>query len=658
MCGIFGFVGAADGSLDLSQALAATMELAHRGPDEWGLAARVPAAARGGWPEAPHVDVRMTNDPDLVVLGHRRLRVIDLSPAARQPMLLPSGDLVSFNGEVYNFRELRTELEADGARFSSASDTEVILHAHARWGREAVARFDGMFAYAHWNAAGRELTLARDRVGKKPLFYRLSGGRLVFASEIKALLRLPGWTPEIDPEALDDYLTYGYVPGNRTIFRGVRKVPPGHALTWRGREATVSAYWKVPEAAPADHADDAAAIRDVRARLEHAVRARLLSDVPVGAFLSGGVDSSAIVALMARAVGDGVKTFSIGFPESSFDELPYARAVARQFHTDHHEFVVKPDAAAELPKLVWHLDEPFADASALPTYLLARLAREHVTVVLTGDGGDEAFAGYDSYKAERWLGHYLSLPAGVRRTFEALLADRAESADRTALVRRAKRFTEKAHLEEGRREWRVFLSPAQKRSLYAPGFAQGLGTHDALDQRTAAFARWASLTSPDRLQLWDLTVYLPDDLLVKSDRATMAHGLEARCPLLDHRLLEAALALPWSLRIRGRETKYVLKRALADLLPRAILQRPKQGFGVPVAHWFRGELREMARDLLNGPTFRGRGYFDPVAVERLIEAHESGRADHGHRLWALVVLELWMRRFLDSRNDLPSTAVA
>lgn len=395
----------------------------------------------------------------------------------------------------------------------------------------------------------------------------------------------------------------------------------------------------------------------MRALVDEAVKVRLVSDVPLGAFLSGGLDSSAIVGLMARHLGAGVKTFSIGFRESSFNELEHARTVARHFATDHQEFVVEAKAASLLADLVWSLDEPLADPSALPTFILAGLAREHVTVVLTGDGGDEAFAGYDSYRAERWLAGYLRAPAPVRAGFERLLRNRKEDSSRTAIVRRAKRFIEKGHLPFDRREWRQIFPEAVKASLYQPEFAAEVGYRNSLDRRAAAFHVWRDVDPVTRLQLWDLTVYLPDDLMVKTDRTAMAHGLEARCPLLDHVVLEHAARIPSDLKVRGSDTKYIFKQAVSDLLPPSILARRKQGFGVPVSHWFRTELKELSRDVLLSDASVQRGYFRPDGVRRLIELHESGREDHGHQLWALVTLELWHQRF-DHRLTTPGVDFA
>lgn len=648
MCGIFGLIDSDRPESVIRAALAGTEALAHRGPDNWGLAAFTPGRHDAG-PSDPRVHVEGWSGDATVALGHRRLSIIDLSEAGRQPMHLPaSGNWISFNGEIYNFQSVRADLATAGVTLDTATDTEVILQALRTWGPGAITKLRGMFAFALWDPAQGELRLVRDRIGKKPLFYHRNGARFAFASELKAFQALPGWRADFNIPAVHDYLTYGYVPGTQTIFRNVWKVPPGSTVIWRRGEVRVEQYWDVGEAfgahdPPGDPPSEDEALSDVRALLTESVRLRLVGDVPLGAFLSGGLDSSLVVGLMARELGDGVKTFSIGFKEDSFNELDHARTVANVFRTDHHEFVVEARAAEHLPELVWRMDEPFADASALPTFLLARLARQHVTVVLTGDGGDESFAGYDSYRAERWLRKYERVPRTLRSVFEAALAHGREGSGRTAMIRRAKRFVEKGRMPFGRREWRLMFADDLKRRIYRPEFSAAIGDRDTLSAREEAFAAWRGLDPITQLQLWDFTVYLPDDLMVKTDRSAMAFALEPRCPLLDHVLIERCARLPANLKVRGGTTKYLLKRAAEDLLPASIVHRPKQGFGVPVSHWLRGELRGFSRDVLLSADSRTRGWFEPKAVAALLGAHESRRVDHGHRLWALLTLELWLR---------------
>ncbi len=592
------------------------------------------------------------------MLGHRRLSIIDLSSAGRQPMRdQQTGTWLTYNGEIYNYRELREELLSHGVKFRSKTDSEVLLHAYRIWGLKCVEKLRGMFAFAIWDPALERLVLGRDRIGKKPLFYYQGNHSFMFTSELKALLAVPGFERQINPAAIHDYLTFGYVPGEQSIFQNVHKVPPGHLVIWEHGELRKESYWD-PSSWFSRTGDsrlsEKAWCDDTRDCLEECVKARLVSDVPVGAFLSGGIDSSAIVAFMARQMGDRVKTFSIGFRENSFNELKYARMVARHFKTDHHEYIVEPQAADLLPDLVWHLDEPFADASILPTYLLAQLAREHVKVVLTGDGGDESFAGYESYLAEQYVEFYGKIPRLVRRAIEAILSPMPESSSRNAVLRRAKRFVEKAAMLPERREWRMIFPNAVKAALYSPEMQASFNGADSLERRVKSFEEHAGVDWIRRLQLWDLEVYLPDDLMVKVDRATMAHGLEARSPFLDHTLIERVAEMPSGLKVHGLTTKYILKKAVKELLPPGIVHRSKQGFAVPVSHWLRGELREMAEDVLLSASSIGRGYFRRKSVEDLLQAHMGGVTDHGYKLWALVNLELWHQRFLDSPATLPS----
>jgi len=660
MCGIFGLVESEPRPDGIRAATAATETLRHRGPDDWGVVALVPQHLGAvGRVDAgdPRVKIYRSGGQHAVILSHRRLSVIDLTEAGRQPMCDPvSGLWITYNGEIYNYRELRDELKSLGVSFATVTDTEVVLQAYRLWGRRSLEKLRGMFAFGIWDARRDELFLARDRLGKKPLFFHVSPGRFAFASELKALLALPDWQPQISPGAIHDYLTFGYVPGRQTVFENAWKVPPGCFALWKNGRFQTEPYWDVEThfLAPATYKHEDDARDEVRELLSESVRMRLIGDVPVGAFLSGGLDSSAIVALMTQHLETPVKTFSIGFRESSFNELDHARTVARHLHTDHHEYVVEPQAAEILSDLVWWMDEPFADASFLPTFLLARLAREHVTVVLTGDGGDESFAGYDSYRAERWLNAYQQVPRLLRRALEASVRHSREGSSRTAFMRRVKRFVEKGRLPFERREWRMMFPEDQKRSLYCPEFAAAVAGRNSLDGRAEAFHTWRGLDPVTRLQLWDMMVYLPEDLMVKTDRATMAHGLESRCPLLDQVLVERSARMSPSLKMKGASTKHVLKRAVADLLPSSIVRRTKQGFSVPVSHWFRTDLRDFANDVLLSATSLDRGYFEPDAVKALLKAHESGRVDHGHKLWALVNLELWHQKFVDRAGIPPA----
>ena len=635
MCGICGILNF-DPASPVDPAVLKGMAdlLAHRGPDGEGF----------------HHDGPLG-------LGHRRLAIIDLSEAAAHP--LPNEDetvWIVFNGEIYNFQALREDLLARGHVFRSKGDTETILHLYEEEGPACVRRLRGMFAFALWDARRRELVLARDRLGKKPLYYWHRPGRgFAFASEPKAFLAHPEFRAEPDAAALHLYLTHQYVPAPRSAFRGVGKVPPAHVLRVGDGQVRLERYWTLPFA-PKRAEPEAALTEELRARVAEAVRLRLISDVPLGAFLSGGVDSGVVVALMAGLNAGPVKTFSIGFAEPEYDELRYARQVAERFGTEHHEAVVRPDAVAILPRLVWHYNEPFADSSAVPSLYLAEMTRRHVTVALNGDGGDEAFAGYPRYRAARLARTYRVLPPPLRRALEAaaaaLPAGRAKGP-----AARAQRFLRGAGLDPLRRYavWMSHFDDGQKAALCTPEFlARAEG--DGPDYLAAAFgaAAGAGAVDPrDVLLAVDVATYLPEDLLAKMDIATMAFGLEARSPLLDHEVMEFAAALPPGLKLRGGTGKYLLKRAFADRLPPALLHRRKMGFGVPLDHWFRHDLRDLAHDTLLGQRARTRGLFRPEAVARLLEEHARGRAAWQYHLWNLLVLELWFQTFIDSPHPTP-----
>ncbi len=636
MCGIAGrFNFASRAPVDPRVVGQMARLLAHRGPDGEGVLADGP-----------------------VGFSHRRLAIIDLSEAAVQPMTTADGQLwITFNGEIYNFQEIRRELEGRGVAFRSRSDTEVILAAYRQWGVGCLDRLRGMFAFGIWDAPRRTLLLARDRVGKKPLCYRVDGDGIAFASEPKGFLAEPGFRPEVDLEAVSHYLTYQYVPSPMSAFGGVRKLPPAHYLLVRDGRISIDRYWRLRYSSKRHLREDDAA-REVLARLREAVRMRLVSDVPLGAFLSGGVDSSAVVALMAGEGAGRVKTFSIGFEESDYNELPFARAVATRYATDHHEFIVRPDAVEILPKLVWHYNEPFADSSAIPTYYLAELTRRHVTVALNGDGGDESFAGYERYLANIAALQYDNAPRLIRGPLGAFIA-RLPSGNSRSFVAKLQRFAAAAPEPRERRyaRWMMHFQPDLKAELCTPEFlarSGGDATNMILKEYEATDAR----NFIDATLDVDVNRYLPDDLLVKVDIATMAHGLEARSPFLDHPFMEFAASLPPELKLHGRIKKHILKEAVRGLLPGEIIDRPKMGFGVPIDHWFRRELKDYARDLLLAPTSLGRGYFRPAVVQRLLDEHIAGVRAWHYLLWNLVMLELWHRTFIDRRPavDEPSLA--
>jgi asparagine synthase (glutamine-hydrolysing) len=572
------------------------------------------------------------------VLGHQRLRVLD-PEHGYQPVASERGEIVAvFNGELYEYRALREEL-AGRHELRGTGDTPVLPHLYEDDGLAFVGRLSGMFAVALWDAGRERLVLARDRLGKKPLLWtRLPDGSLAFASELKALLQLPDVRRELDLDALDAYLALQYVPGERTALRGVHELPPGHLLVFEGGRAVTERYWE-PRAGVVERSDEEWLER-VRATVSAAVRRRLAADVPLGALLSGGIDSSIVVAEMAQAASGSVRTFSIGFAgEARYDERPYARAVAERWDTTHEELVLAPDVLEVLPRLVRTLDEPLGDEAALPQYLVCEAARAHVTVALTGDGGDEAFAGYERYAAHRLAGRIPRLLA--RPGAAALRLLPGARLEPRSPVFRAARLLDLAGLPPGERYGRLM-------EVFPRPLREQLWTAEARPQVQAA----GQLLGPvghgvAGLQLVDLGTYLPGDLLAKSDLTSMAHSLEVRSPMLDHEVVELGLSLPDRLKLRGRQGKVALRRAFADDLPPAVAGRGKTGFGVPISRWFREDLRELARETLLGAPAADRGLFDQARVARLLRDHAEGRAEHGHRLWTLLMLELWLREHID-----------
>src|SRR5215212_1939140 len=598
MCGIagrFNYRSGAPADADVVRGLCDL--IAHRGPDGDGV-----------WTAGP------------VGLGHRRLAIIDLSAAGRQPMASGDGDLhITFNGEIYNFLDLRRELEGLGHRFQSRTDTEVMLAAYRQWGIDCLARFRGMFAFALWDAGTRTLFAARDRVGKKPVHYLIDRDGVAFASEPKAFLADPSFEARPNLEALSAYLNYQYVPSPLSAFQGVQKLPPAHYLLVRDGRVTVHRYWKLSYSAKRRLSEEDASA-ELLERLRDAVRLRLISDVPLGAFLSGGVDSSAIVALMAGLGSAPVKTFSIGFEDARFDELPYARLVAQRYGTDHHEFIVRPDAREIFGQLVWHYNEPYADSSAIPTYYLSQLARRHVTVALNGDAGDENFAGYGRYLTPASAQWFDRLPKAVRRGIGGVSGVEPMPGRSDSVLYRGRQWLRRlSDTPSGRYGRRVMVfDPDLKHSVCEPAFLEQAGGARATRFLHEAFDASDAPDAIDTLLDVDVRYYLTDCLLVKVDIATMAHGLEGRSPMLDHEFMEFAASLPSSLKVRGADTKYIFKRAVRDLLPADNIDRPKKGFSVPLEQWFRGDLRDLAGDLLLDGRFAQRGYFKMTGVRRLL----------------------------------------
>jgi asparagine synthase (glutamine-hydrolysing) len=634
MCGIFGSFNL-DRNSTLDSRIAQQMgeHLNHRGPDQEGL-----------------------YQDHSICLGHRRLSIIDLSEAGRQPM--PNEDKtlwIVFNGEIYNYQELRPELEKHGHRFRSNTDTEVILHLFESEGEACVNKLRGMFAFAIWNSRDEILFIARDRLGKKPLYYYFDSRVFAFASEMKALLLHPRVAKEIDLQAVDEYLSYQYVPAPRSIFRDIRKLPPAHTLVCKRHDLRLEKYWEPDFTRKISFQSEKELETGVINQLEECTRIRLKSDVPLGAFLSGGVDSSAVVALMARNMNTPVKTFSIGFEEEDYSELKYARRVAGLFQTDHHEFVVKPDTVEILPKLVWHYDEPFSDSSALPAYYLSQMTREHVTVALNGDGGDEAFAGYEKYLAMRFFSYLNQLPERGRRLLQRLGNSLPEQAEKRNLLRKFKRFlkTSTGNFTTDYLGLMTLFDDRSKKVLYTPEFAHHLEVNPPADRfLISLLEQGSSLHWIDRISRTDYESYLPNDLLAKVDIASMAHSLELRSPFLDHKFVEFSASLPPQLKLNGTKTKDLLKRALGKILPEDILNRKKMGFGVPLNHWFRGPLQKFARETLLSKSSLKRHYFEAEQVGQLLSEHAAGRKDHAYKLWNLLVLEIWHQVFVDGATPI------
>lgn len=600
--------------------------LAHRGPD-----------GEGAWVHGN------------VGLAHRRLAIIDLRPEAGQPMSNEDGSIrITFNGEIYNFHELRKDLEARGHTFRTNSDTEAIVHAYEEYGRDCLQKLRGMFAFAIWDTRVQTLFLARDRVGKKPLFYYVGQDRFLFGSEIKALLADGSIEREVDPAAVDHFLALQYIPAPLSIFRGVRKLPAGHWLEVRDGRVTRERYWKL-RYSPKSRISEKDAIAELQWQIAEAVRIRLVSDVPLGAFLSGGIDSGAVVSYMARETTLPVRTFTVGFEEKSYDERHFARLVAERYGTQHTELVVKPSVVDILPRLVWHYDEPFGDSSAVPSYAIAQLTRQHVTVVLNGDGGDENFAGYDRYVVNRRAHRGDAISLGARRSLAAVLRSFPERwRRRQPLLKLCTVADAMAQVPERRyARWVGHFAPEERLDLYAEDFRTKVNGSDPEALFTNAFGQSDADDWTDATLDADVTLYLADDLLVKMDRATMAHSLEARSPLLDHVLMEYVATLPAAMKLSGARKKRILKAALRGLVPDVILDRPKMGFSAPVGNWFRNELRDMAHDLLLSTRASQRGYFEPKVVAKLLAEHCAGQEDHAEDLWDLLVFEQWHRTFID-----------
>jgi asparagine synthase (glutamine-hydrolysing) len=621
-----------------------SVRVAHRGPDDEG-----------------------TYRDSHAALGFRRLSIVDLA-GGHQPLRNEDGTVWTiFNGEIYNFPALRHRLEARGHTLRSQGDTEVIVHLYEDEGPGFVSLLRGMFALAVWDSARRTLVLARDRMGQKPLIYRFDHGgkRLLFASELKALLALPGeaFPRRVDPMAVDQYLTYGYIPHPKSILQGVSKLPPAHFAVWHDGRLSLHRYWEPDWNAEPEFplGEDTERLREL---LFDAVKEQMVADVPLGAFLSGGIDSTVIVGLMQRASSQPVRTFSIGFDDPKFDETSYAELAARHLGTEHHAFRVEPRAWEALEPLAGQFDEPFADSSALPTWFVARETRREVTVALTGDAGDELFAGYDRYRAVALAAKLDRLPTRARTALSGPVARSIPaSAQAKTRLRTVRRWLEAVGDEPVARylRWICLFDEPARTALYSDGWLDELAAASSLEPDAAdpafvirrAFDVAGRRDPVTRAMVADLVTYLPGDLLVKVDMASMAHSLECRGPFLDHRVVELAVSLPLrrKLRLRGGRSKVVLKQAFGDLLPKPICTRPKMGFGVPLDRWFRGPLKDALRTVLLDPVALGRGLFRAEEVSRLIDEHIASRRDHAYKLWGLLMLELWFRHHLDHRPN-------
>lgn len=618
MCGIAGQISLdPTARLDESDVRPMCDVIVHRGPDDQGF----------------HVDGPLA-------MGMRRLSIIDLS-GGHQPLFNEDGTIaVIQNGEIYNFRELREELEKKGHRFATHSDTEAIVHLYEEYGTACVEKLRGMFAIAIWDAPKRRLLLARDRLGIKPLYYGKANGRLLFGSELKSLLAA-GLDRTIDPQALHDYLTLTHIPAPATIFRDARKLPPGHRMIVENGTTTIERYWNLDLTPDPSLANEQTALEAVRDAVDDAVRSHLVSDVPLGVFLSGGVDSATLVACMRKFHTGELKTFSIGFEEKTFSELDRARIAAKKYETDHHELVVTPDAAALVPELVSSFDEPYADSSAIPVLCVSRLARDHVTVALSGEGGDEIFAGYKTYSATVLAGWYRRMvPSPARKLLAAMVGQLPVSHGKVSFDYMAKRFVAGADRDplEAHLSWKAILDEDAKREVYASPPA-GVDETLRLYREAASDVDRNDLLA--QLLAIDTRIGLESDMLVKADRMTMAVSLEGRVPLLDHPLVELVARIPSRLKMKRQQKKFLLRKAMEDRLPHETLHGPKQGFNVPIPSWIVGPLRERVHDTLAPDRIRQSGFFDPDAVQRLIRAHESKERDHSRDIWTLLMFQSW-----------------
>lgn len=625
MCGICGVVNRhSDAPVQFADVKKMCDVITHRGPDDEGQYVK-----------------------NNVGLGMRRLSIIDLSTGAQPIYNEDNSVVIVFNGEIYNHTIIRRDLEAKGHKFKTKTDTEAILHAYEEYGVDCVQHLNGMFAFSIWDENKKRLFIARDRIGIKPLYYYSDEKRFVFGSELKSILQINDVPREVEPKALDTFLTVEYIPAPLSIFKKIYKLPAAHWLLYENGELKIQKYWHLEYKQSAKSEPELC--EELREILHDAVKIRLMSDVPLGAFLSGGLDSSSIVAMMSKSMSEPVKSFSIGFDDSTYNELPYARAIAKHFNTDHYEEIIKPDAVDLTEKIIHQLDEPFNDFSVLPTYMVSEMARKYVTVALSGDGGDELLAGYDTYIAERMARQYAKFPSIVRKgALEPIITLLPPTEKKKGLINKAKRFIEGARLpaELQHTRWMTFMQQAEKQLLYLPEFIDKLDGYNPHGFILEKLQHISSLDPLDQQEYIDIHTYLVDDILVKVDRMSMAVSLEARVPMLDFRFVEFAATIPSSMRLSGNRTKHILKQAMKGILPEFILNRGKEGFSIPIKNWMKNELKPMMLDSLSETNVKNAGYFEPKYVTHLVNEHLTGKENHSHRLWALMMFHMWRDVYL------------
>lgn len=625
MCGICGIVYR-DRNRPVERALVQRMTdvIRHRGPDDEGFHIQGPAG-----------------------LGMRRLSIIDRA-TGQQPIYNEDGSMaIVFNGEIYNHDELRRELQSRGHVFKTRSDTEAILHAYEEWGVDCPNTLNGMFGFAIWDGRASQLFIARDRLGVKPMYYFCDDQRLLFGSELKSILQIPDVDRRLNVKALDNFLTFEYIPSPLSIFENIYKLPQAHYLLYKNGQVHLGRYWQLSYRASGR--SEAELAEELRVLLQDATRIRLMSEVPLGAFLSGGLDSSSIVAMMAASSDRPVKTFSIGFSNSTYNELPYARDIAARFQTEHYEEIITPDAVRLAERIVWQLDEPFGDFSVFPTLMVSEMARKQVTVILSGDGGDELLAGYDTYLADRLARKASWLPATLRRyTLDPLVFSLPPTEKKKGFINKARRFLEGMRLPADLQHvrWMIFMQQLEKQQLYKPEIRQAVAGYDPYDFIRTAFQGCSSSAALDQQEYVDIMTYLVDDILVKVDRMSMLVSLEARTPFLDYRFVEFCATLPPALRLHGKTTKYLLKKAMQGILPESILTRGKEGFSIPIKQWMKNELKPMMMSYLSPAALQATGLFETNYVQQLVNEHLAGQENHSHRLWALMMVQMWHEKYM------------